>query len=206
MTLSTNIQHTATLGGKNMGAESATVAHDGMSVVEKLLASAKAGTLSVRTDNDTGTLVMSSGGHGITTGARLDLYWLGGCRRGITVGTVSGTSVPIDGGSGDNLPTASTAITAMVPTEVDFGITGDQVQVVVAFTDSLAQGQVVFADASNAELHNVKLAVPNQMYDWYTGNGTTNPLAGDAVSTVFVSHGDATGSKTVRVGVGYNNL
>lgn len=70
-----------------------------------------AGTLTTRTDNDTGTLTLSSG-HGVMTGNTVDVFWNdhANSRLGMTVGTVSGTSVPIDGGTGDNLPAAATAV------------------------------------------------------------------------------------------------
>ncbi|MBK9128182.1 MAG: hypothetical protein IPM13_10320 [Phycisphaerales bacterium] len=67
----------------------------------------KRGTLTTRTSDTAGTLTMESG-HGIATGNTIHVYWDGGKRIGVTVGTVSGTSVPISGGSGDNLPDAST--------------------------------------------------------------------------------------------------
>jgi hypothetical protein len=87
---------------------------DGGGVCEIAVPKGKTGTLTTRTDNETGTLTMSSG-HGITTGQFIDLYWATGIRRGITVGTVSVNSVPIgadNSGSGNNLPSASTAIVA----------------------------------------------------------------------------------------------
>lgn len=74
----------------------------------------KAGTLTTRTDNETGTLTLEAN-HGITTGSTIDLYWDGGARYTITVGTVSGTSVPIgadNSGEGDNLPTQDTEVVA----------------------------------------------------------------------------------------------
>lgn len=86
--------------------------------IEKVIPAGKAGTLSTRTDNETGTLTLGSG-HGITTAATIDLFWDGGARYGITVGTVSGTSVPIgadNAGTGDNLPTQGTAIVASMRT------------------------------------------------------------------------------------------
>src|SRR4051794_23760974 len=85
------------------------------------LPAAKTGQLTTHTDNTTGTLTMA-GGHGITTGARLDVYWTGGSRRGVTVGTVATNSVPFSGGAGDNLPLVNTNVTAMVP--VSESITG----------------------------------------------------------------------------------
>ena len=61
------------------------------------------GTLSTRTNNTEGTITLS-GGHPVTTAMVVDLYWTGGTRRAVVVGTVSGTSVPISGGSADTQP------------------------------------------------------------------------------------------------------
>src|SRR5678815_5092823 len=93
-----------------------TVTADGVVRMDKtganVLAAAKVGQLTTRTDNDTGTLTMVAG-HGITTGARLDIFWeeagVKGARYGVTVGTVATNSVPFDLGAGDNLPTNLTA-------------------------------------------------------------------------------------------------
>src|SRR4051812_43765099 len=78
------------------------------------LAAAKVGQLTTRTDNNTGVLTMA-GGHGILNGDRLDVYWTGGSRRGMSVTGVSTNLVTIDLGAGDNLPTNLTNVTAMVP-------------------------------------------------------------------------------------------
>lgn len=67
------------------------------------------GTLSARTDNDTGSLSVSSG-HGLVAGRPVDLYWNGGWRRGLWVTSVAGNVVGIDGGSGSALPNVGTAI------------------------------------------------------------------------------------------------
>lgn len=68
-------------------------------------------SLSTRTDATSGTITAPSG-HGVTTGATIDVLWtveessyyISKVRRGVTVGTVSGTSIPISGGLGDDLP------------------------------------------------------------------------------------------------------
>ena len=71
---------------------------------------ANQGDLTTRTDANTGTVTMDSGSHTIETGDTVNVYWAGGERKGMTVGTVSGTTVPIDGGSGDDLPVADTEV------------------------------------------------------------------------------------------------
>jgi hypothetical protein len=172
------------------------------------VAVAKVGQLTTRTDNDTGTLTMNAS-HGITTGVRLDVFWVEagvrGARRGMTVGTVSVNSVPVDGGAGDNLPTNLNAVTAQVPTEEAFAVTGNDVQFI--FAKASKRACVVFADASNVELHAIEEEISGASgggYQWYAGNGVTNPLAGDAVAKVFYSNGDSSATNAIRVGVGAN--
>jgi hypothetical protein len=80
------------------------------------------GTLTTRSDDDTGTLTMDDGGHGIATGAVVTLLWDGGSRGGVAVGTVAGVSVPIDGGSGDVLPATSTAVRVVVSAPLGYGV------------------------------------------------------------------------------------
>ena len=75
---------------------------------------ASPGELTLRTDDNTGTITMNDAGHGITTGAKVDVYWAGGVQYNVTVGTVSGASVPIDLGSGDDLPSEDTAVVVSV--------------------------------------------------------------------------------------------
>lgn len=186
-----------------------TVAADGAVLKEKTaLAAAKVGALTTRTDANTGTLTMAAS-HGITTGQRLDLYWnisgTKGHRRGMTVGTVSVNEVPIDGGAGDDLPADESAITACVPSEEEFLVTGNNVQFIAA--KSSRRGIIVFADASSVELAAVTTDLEGSTgggYQWYTGNGVTNPLSGDTVTKVFFSNGDSAGTNAMVAAVGVN--
>lgn len=71
------------------------------------------GTLTTRTSNSVGVITLSGTGT-IATGSQATLYWSGGSRRYVVVGTVSGSAVPIDADgvtAGDVLPVTSTAIT-----------------------------------------------------------------------------------------------
>jgi hypothetical protein len=175
-----------------------TVSADGAVLKTASPAAAKVGQLTTRTDNNTGTLTMASG-HGITTGARLDLYWDGGKRRGITVGTVSTNSVPFDLGSGDDLPANSTAITAMVPQSEAFVVTGDDVSALAVYSDQA--GQFVFCEADNTEVEAIAAggsAGGEQSYVWTADRNATNPLAGGAVTKVFFSHGSSSAAAVMR--------
>lgn len=180
---------------------SSTITSDAAIPFSISVAAAKTGTLTTRTDANTGTLTMAAD-HGITTAARLDLYWTGGSRRGITVGTVSVNSVPIDLGSGDDLPAQDTAITAMVPTEQALAVTGDNV-VSIAVSCPVG-GTVVFADVSNAELYATVRPSTAPTWTWVSADGGTNPLASDAVTKVFLSHGSSAAASTISGIVQYN--
>ncbi len=123
----------------------------------------------------------------------------------MTVGTVTVNSVPIDGGAGDVLPADETAITAQVPVEEEFLATGDDVQYIAV--KSSRKGIVVFADASDVELHAVATAIDGANgggYQWFTGSGLTNPLAGDDVAKVFFSNGDSANTNGLIACVGVN--
>ena len=82
---------------------------------------ATASTLTTRTTATSGTITAPAS-HGVTTGATIDLVWsiysapynIAKIRRDVTVGTVSGTSIPFSGGEGDDLPAAAEIV--YVPT------------------------------------------------------------------------------------------
>lgn len=199
------IQKTITVGGKSIG-ESRSIATVGDLAHEKSYAAAKVGTLTIRTDNDTGSLTMVTG-HAITTGQRLDLYWAEAGvlkhRRGVVAGVVAGDVVPIDLGAGDNLPPAAhTPINVMVATQVDFRVDGDEVQgFSVACT---GRAQIVFATAANAEIAAFVLPIAGLARSWFKDDGSVNPLAGQVVDRLFVSHGDNLSAHVIKVGLGYN--
>lgn len=174
------------------------------------VAAAKTGQLTTRTDNDTGVLTMA-GGHGIITGNLVDVYWtVGGVnfsRTGMTA-TVAVNAVTVDGGSGDNLPTNLTNVTAMVPHSEDLSCVGDNVQEIVI--SSPVYGNVTFAESDGTtllgtiELTPDDAGSPNYTYHWWPGKGETNPLAGDTVGKILFSHGDSAGANEMTAVVFYN--
>ena len=161
---------------------------------------AKAGTLTTRTDNDTGELTMG-GGHGIVDGDRLDLYWTGGCRRGMVVGVVAGNAVPIDGGSGDNLPAQDTAIVASVPVEASFPVTVADVHAIGAKCDY--ESQFTFLDDDGTTENHTMHVEPDANGDLTSAmwaDGFSAALAGTLIATVFLSHADTAAAHTMTVG------
>lgn len=156
------------------------------------MGAAKSGTLTTRTDDNTGTLTMSSG-HGITTGAVLDVYWtesgVSKSRAGMTVGTVATNSVPIDGGTGDNLPAAQTAVTAMVPRLETFVVTAANLQGLFVGVPGVPVCAVFRKSGPTAEL--TVRTTSTQDYIWDAGDGSTAPFDEDLVD-VYLSHGSTT--------------
>jgi hypothetical protein len=202
MTLTVSQQVTA--GGKSF-TERRTLTGDALNSREVSVPAAKTGTLGTRTNDTTGTLTMVSG-HGITTGARLDIYWTTAgvyyARRGVVVGTVSGTSVPISGGSGDALPLATAALTAAVPQEEEFTLNGDDAVALVCYT--AARGTFVFAESDNTEVWS-RVLLAGGVGNWLTNGPEANPVEGASVAKVFLSHADSTGAKTMRLAALYNS-
>jgi hypothetical protein len=164
-------------------------------------AAAKTGSLTTRTDDNTGTLTMATG-HAIPTGQRLDVFWDGGARVGMTVGTVSGLSVPIDLGSGDVLPAAATAVTAQVPSEEALVVTGDDAVLVAC--GATAGGAVTFTTSGDVYVFHAPLTSLVTSYVWNESDGGTNPLAGASVAKAYLSNSSSAAAGTVNGIVQYD--
>lgn len=169
---------------------------DGAIGLEVSLPAGKPGQLTTRTDNETGTLTMESG-HGITTGAIIDLYWDGGSRHGILVGTVSSNSVPIgadDAGTGDNLPTNLTNIVACVQVVITETIDGDALvclAVCLESTSNSGKGYVEMLDDGPASIAALDL-VANVPKPYDIEGGADNPFTGNVIVSMVASNGHTT--------------
>jgi hypothetical protein len=170
---------------------------DGAVIKNPTLAAAKTGALTTRTSDTVGVLTMDSG-HGIGTGNRLDLYWDGGSRYGITVGTVSGVTVPLtSSGAGDVLPADETAITAMVPQLETFAVTAADMDALFVGCGA-AQATAVFREADTTLVAAVETTGASGSYVWESTGGADTPFAED-VADVYLSHGDSARSWPVNV-------
>lgn len=209
MSLPIQISKSYNIGGLSL-AESRALSGDAVLQQDKTLAAAKVGVLTVRTNNTDGSLTMNAG-HGFTTGQRLDIYWSGGCRRGITIGTVATNVVPITGGTGDNLPIATTALTAMVPTSLTFPLASGKTVALGAY-GAAARTQFSFQSVAPAELLVLTLgpgvAAPSDLghtYLWDNQDGRADPLVGVVTATVWVSHDDSSSARNIKLGALVNN-
>jgi hypothetical protein len=160
-----------------------------------LLAAAKVGTLTVRTDNDTGTITLVTG-HGLVTGNKLDVYWDGGSRRNMTA-TVTGDSCVVDVGLGDNLPLAGVAVTVMKENSENAVFVGDDIRA-LGISSPDYPATVVFRQADGTEIKAFELDA-GQSYVWTDQLVETNPLAGGAVAKITVTHAGSAGPSTVFI-------
>lgn len=167
----------------------------GSIALEDTLSEAKSGTLTTRTDNNTGTLTMA-GGHGFTDGQIIDIYWSGGVQRSVTVGTVATNSVPIDSGIGDNLPADETAITAVVQKSINLAIDGDNAKFIAVILETLDKtlrtaANVQFRDAAADVIAEIDL-VANVPQVWDIEGGSANPFTGDPITNLKASQANVT--------------
>ena len=199
--MSVNITHAQSISGGGITIQTQPVVRSGSGPIglSETLAAAKTGTLTTRTDNTTGTLTMSAG-HGITTGQTIDLYWTGGVRYGVTVGTVSTNSVPISSGSGDNLPAADAAITAVVQRSANIFIDGDETELLAIVLETndktlRSAAHIQLVDGSAAEIAEIDL-VANVPRVWDLAGGDANPFTGNPITAVKISQANSTTTET----------
>ncbi len=153
-----------------------------------------AGTLTTRTDDNTGTVTLAAG-HGIVTGDEVDIYWDGGVQYAVTVGTVATNSMPFDAGIGDNLPTASppTAVVVCKRVEVNADIDGDSLSFLACKqhydqANETANSHVDFQSAAPAEIEELDLAA-NVPRTFNIRAGDPNGFTGDPITKLYVSNG-----------------
>lgn len=159
---------------------------EGQISADVALAAGKAGTLSTRTDDDTGVCTLATG-HGITTGQKVSVVWDGGARINMDA-TVAGDDVTVDAGSGDNLPAQDTAVVVSVVQRINEVIVGDDIQILAAVCTKDAV--LAFYDDGDSLLA-VQNLYASEPFVYTSGGVLTNPLAGDTVAYVLVGNGEA---------------
>lgn len=164
------------------------------------LPAAKAGSLTTRTDDNTGVATLSTG-HGIATSDVVDVYWDGGRRYGMTA-TVATNAVTVDGGAGDNLPTANTAVTVSKQVELNLDFAGDSVEMFACYATRRCS---VAWQQENGTAIAAKDLTANEPYVYASGRGDTNLFAGVTVGQVKVSNGDSAGTCILRQAVLYDS-
>lgn len=148
-----------------------------------------------------------SSGHGITTGAVIDIYWSGGARYDVLVGTVATNAVPIgadNGGTGDNLPADETPVTVMVQQTINAAIDGDNLSVAAikahyAASPATGKARVGFFDADDDLIASIELDA-NSVQHYDIAGGATNPFTGDPITYAKATHSDSANACTLQMG------
>jgi hypothetical protein len=175
---------------------------DGVDSREISLPVGSAGTLSTRTDNNTGICTVGSG-HGVTTDDLVDVYWSGGVHYGMTVTATTSTTISIDVGAGDNLPSAATAIVVTKQVTINASIDGDNLSMIAiqgVSTDPTSSDahHCDFLDASAASV-TAQNFVANTPRVWDIAGGSTNPFTGNVITEVVASNGSSTAALTLKM-------
>jgi hypothetical protein len=118
------------------------------------------------------------------------------------VTNVAGNDVTIDLGAGDVLPAATTAIVVTPRIELDTDFDADELEAIAASCNRRAH--IEFLTEGDASIEAVELTA-NEAWQWFSNQGTTNPLAGNIVGKVQMSCGDGTNAGTFKLGVLYDS-
>lgn len=199
MSVQATIGKTNTHGNKSFN-ETTTITADLSITGEVLVPAAQAGVLTVRSDDVSGSITMDSASHTIATGNRISIFWAGARAYVATVGTVAGQVVPFTLAEGDVLPGATTPLTVSLPEEFPAVFAGDDMVAALLFSEPI--GAIVFTEADGATDW-ARILQANKSHQWNGNEDVVNPVAGDAIEKIFLSHGEIT-AKTMRIAVLYN--
>lgn len=175
---------------------------DGQIGHDVTLNAAKAGTLSTRTSDTVGTLTLE-GGHGIQDGDTIDVYWDGGRRYDVTVGTVAGNDVPISGGAGDVLPAEDTAVTAAKQHVIDTDLDGDLLEAIGAI--ATARVHLGFYNTGASLALSLDLSA-TELWHWLNGGTASNPLAGESIDYVVATQAGSASTANLKLGILYDSM
>ena len=189
------ITYGSTISGGGVSIQTLPVVRTGSGgiALSETLDAAQAGELTTRTDTTSGTITMADGAHTIQTANVVDVYWDGGVRYGVTVGTVVADAVPISTGDGDDLPPATTGLTIVPQVTANIAIDGDNAKIVaIALTSANASlrtpAHIQLLDSSDAEVAEFDL-VANASAVWDIEGGSANPFTGNPIAKVKISQG-----------------
>ena len=200
MSFTSQFVKTFSLAGKPYS-ETTIITTDATIGREEVVPAAQPGVLTIRTDDVSGTITMDNPAHTITTGVRIDIYFAAGVTLAAVVGTVAGDSVPFTLGTGDVLPVASTVVAVALPVQSTLDVVGDDIKSIMMFTTK--RGAFLFTGSD--EVSDFTRVLGEGVADhYYDGDGDPNPVAGDTLAFVFMSHGNIVTGQTMRYGVGYD--
>src|SRR3990167_2367581 len=132
----------------------------------------KAGSLTTRTDDDTGTFACTA--HGLAVNDYADVYWstAGNVRYGMLVTAVGDAdTVTLDGGAGDVLPAEAAAVVITEQVGIDTSIDADRISMIGVYAQSATSPSTAVAhlhckDANGTTIEEMDLVGGvHQIYD-----------------------------------------
>jgi hypothetical protein len=165
-----------------------------------------AGTLSTRTDDDTGVITVAS--HSLIVGDKVNVFWNGGKRYGMTVSAQTATTITVgtgvgEVGAGDNFPAASTAVVITKQVVINTAIDGDNIEIIGIVAEavdqnSTAKAHIDFQDSGGAriEAFDLEANIP-QVYD--IAGGAVNPFTGNPITQSKAANGSSTEVLTLKI-------
>ena len=172
-----------------------TVDDNGESIVSPALEAGQTATDWAKSSASAGTATMASD-HTIESADVVDIYWADGIRYGM-IATVSGTSVALADGAGDDLPDSDTAVTLCVRVAFTVAFDGDDLAALIG--SSTYRSLVCLLDAggtaANAKVFEI---LPTAGLSWSAASGLANPLAGFTVASGTISTTDPTSATTEK--------
>jgi hypothetical protein len=147
-----------------------------------------AGTLTTRTDADTGIVTVLAG-HGITTSDTVTLFWAGGVRRGLTVTATAATTISIDVGAGADLPAVSSVVTIAKEVVTSLGHIGNDLAIFAIHSVNRLMANI--RDATPATILALDIA-GRESFAYISTFSGTNPFAGETLVTAVLANGGTT--------------
>lgn len=191
------IDFSAVIAGMGMSGSRASRSYEvGEGYGPYAIPAAKTGSLTTRTDDDTGVITFGAG-HGFEVNDLVDVYWAAGVRYWMKVTDVTGNAVTVDDpgaaeSGGDVLPAESTAMLGCERIESAVSFDGDDMSMFAAWMSK--RGHFQFLDASNASLWASELKA-NELLPWLDTWPYTLPITGNPVAKVRYTCGEAAASE-----------
>lgn len=189
----------ATIGGIQIS-ETITREGDHPNPYEISLPVASSGVVTNRTNNVL-TDVTLLAGHGLTNGT-YDCFFSGGVRYG-TAAAITGNTMTLSGGDGDNFPVNTTACQVSKVTAINTAIDGDGIELIAIElksqnTTTTKVGHVKFMDAANNTVAELDL-VENTPRVWDIAGGAANAFAGEKITHAEAAMNDTALAATLYI-------
>jgi len=195
-----------TVGGLTIQPVSVIRTGDHPNTYEVVLPVGTAGTLTTRTDDDTGVITVAS--HSLIVGDRVNVFWSGGRRYGMLVSSQTGTTITVgtaggDIGAGDVFPATSTPVVITKQVLINTAIDGDTIQIlgiiaIATIGTSTAKAHIDMQDAGSASIEAINLTA-NVPIIYDVAGGASNVFTGNPITKSYAANGSATEELTLKI-------